>query len=223
MSESVYKDIERLGTSKESREKAATGAVEQAAKRCAICASPRSSGSICNWTPRARSKPTVPSSTYPSSSKGREAENCRVGKAKACPPCIKKRKVGTALRAFAHPHMRPFESSVARRLGCNFLVFGERRRAEPCVAQRAAAVGRSGTGFRRFMQHLTASPHIRSDRHGPYPHSACLRRGSHEDETHLRSGLFVAQGWHGHHPSRADRGRCRDADALVEAFTSLRP
>src|SRR6266436_2407512 len=60
------------------------------------------------------------------------------------------------------------------------------------------------------MQQLTASPHIRSDRLGPYPHSAYLRRGSHEDETHLRNSLFLAQGWHGHHPSRADCGRCRE-------------
>jgi hypothetical protein len=29
---------------------------------------------------------------------------------------------------------------------------------------------------------------------------------------------LLAQGWHGHHPSRADHGRCRDADAFVEVF-----
>jgi len=63
------------------------------------------------------------------------------------------------------------------------------------------------------MQQLTASPHIRSDV-GPYPHSACSRRGSHDDGTHLRNSLFVGPR-HGHHRSRADRGRCRDADALV--------
>jgi len=40
------------------------------------------------------------------------------------------------------------------------------------------------------MQQLTASPHIRSDV-GPYPHSACSRRGSHDDGTHLRNSLFV--------------------------------
>ena len=50
---------------------------------------------------------------------------------------------------------------------------------------------RSGIGFRQSMQLLTASPHIRSDRFGPYPNSACLRRGSHEDETHLRNGLLA--------------------------------
>jgi hypothetical protein len=42
-----------------------------------------------------------------------------------------------------------------------------------------------------------ASPHIRSDRHGPVPtFPPCLRRGSYEDETHLRNSLFVgALGW----------------------------
>src|SRR5438270_6413009 len=41
------------------------------------------------------------------------------------------------------------------------------------------------------MQQLTASPHIRSDRADPHPHSACMRRGSHEDETHLQGGWSV--------------------------------
>jgi hypothetical protein len=58
-------------------------------------------------------------------------------------------------------------------------------------AKRSATpVFRVKTGFRRFLQ-LTASPHIRSDR-CPYPHSACLRRGSHEDETHLQNGCLLS-------------------------------
>jgi hypothetical protein len=32
----------------------------------------------------------------------------------------------------------------------------------------------------------------------------------------------LALAWHGHHPSRADRGRCRDADAFVKSL-HLRP
>ena len=60
MAESVYKVIELIGTSKESWEKAAAAAVSRAGKSCAISASPRSSSSICNWTPRARSRPTAP-------------------------------------------------------------------------------------------------------------------------------------------------------------------
>src|SRR5581483_7653720 len=63
------------------------------------------------------------------------------------------------------------------------------------------------------------------DRLGRYPHSACLRRGSHEDETHLRSRRQSCRtlGWHGHHPSRADRGRSRSAHAFaaVSGFRRL--
>ena len=61
MAESVYKVIELIGTSKDSWEKAATAAVTGPENPCAIFASPRSSRSICNSTPRARSKPTAPS------------------------------------------------------------------------------------------------------------------------------------------------------------------
>src|SRR3984893_8646440 len=32
------------------------------------------------------------------------------------------------------------------------------------------------------------------------------------------TACLLALGWHGHHPSRADRGRCRDADALVKSL-----
>src|SRR5882724_12907950 len=66
------------------------------------------------------------------------------------------------------------------------------------------------------MQLLTASPHIRSDRliRTHIPH-ACG-----EEATRMRpiyeTACLLAQGWHGHHPSRADRGRCRDADAFLK-------
>ena len=76
MADSVYKVIELVGTSKESWEKAAAVAVNAGREiACAIFASPRSSSSTCNSTPRARSKPIAPSSTSPSNSKGREARH----------------------------------------------------------------------------------------------------------------------------------------------------
>ena len=76
---------------------------------------------------------------------------------------------------------------------------------------------RSGTGFRRLMQQLTASPHIRSDRYDRYPHSACLRRGSHEDETHLRSGCLIwpKGGTVIIHPALT-AARCRGAGACLK-------
>ena len=61
MAESVYKVIELIGTSKESWQKAADAAITRARKSCATSVSPRSSSSICNWTPRARSRRTAPS------------------------------------------------------------------------------------------------------------------------------------------------------------------
>src|SRR6202140_4567307 len=36
------------------------------------------------------------------------------------------------------------------------------------------------------------------------------------------TACLLALGWHGHHPSRADRGRCRDADALVKSLRRRR-
>jgi hypothetical protein len=52
-----------------------------------------------------------------------------------------------------------------------------------------------------------------------YPHCACVRRGSHEGWDPSTSRLFVlAQGWHGHHPHRADRGGCRGAGVVSLRF-----
>jgi hypothetical protein len=71
------------------------------------------------------------------------------------------------------PHMRAFEvKHPDRRSG------GARSHAYRSVPPRST---RSGISFRRFMQLLTASPHIRSNQYGPYPHSACSRQGSYED------------------------------------------
>src|SRR4249920_4170726 len=42
-----------------------------------------------------------------------------------------------------------------------------------------------------------------------------------EEATRMRpiyETALLALGWHGHHPSRADRGRCRDADAFVKSL-----
>ena len=89
---------------------------------------------------------------------------------------------------FAHPHMGNCESRPLMGLG---LGLGRCEGGARSHAKRSApTVFRARTGFRRFMQQLTASPHIRSDR-CPYPHSACLRRGSHEDETHLQNGCLL--------------------------------
>jgi hypothetical protein len=102
-----------------------------------------------------------------------------------------------------------------------FLRLVERRRAEPCVAQRAAAVG----ALRDWLPAIYAATHCITS----YPVGRLVR-------THIphacgeeammmgpiyETACLLAQGWHGHHRSRADRGRCRDADALVEAFTPL--
>src|SRR5947207_12590193 len=129
--------------------------------------------------------------------------------------------VGTALCAFAHPHMRPFESSVRRRLGFYFLRFGVAAargamRSAACRRGRCAQGLASGDLYSVSLHHLisgrtlvrTHIPHACGEEAmmmGPIYETACL----------------LAQGWHGHHRSRADRGRCRDADALVEAFTPL--
>src|SRR5947207_6751939 len=48
------------------------------------------------------------------------------------------------------------------------------------------------------------------------------------EESHVGMGpiyktaVVLARGWHGHHPSRADRGKCRSAGASV-AFVTLLP
>src|SRR5215211_5505198 len=52
----------------------------------------------------------------------------------------------------------------------------------------------------------------------PYPHSACLRRGSQRMGPIYETAVLLAQGWHGHHPSRADRGKRCGAAALIDVY-----
>jgi len=73
MADSVYKVIELIGTSKDSWEKAAAVAVGRASKSLRELRVAEVCSSICSWTPRARLKPTGPSSTSRSNSKVREA------------------------------------------------------------------------------------------------------------------------------------------------------
>src|SRR5262249_12658755 len=70
-------------------------------------------------------------------------------------------------------------------LSWSFAVEG--RRAEPCVAQRDdRAPGEDWLPTIAAPHCITSYPVGSYD---PYPHSACLRRGSHQDETHLQNGL----------------------------------
>src|ERR1700686_1016107 len=96
---------------------------------------------------------------------------------------------------------------------------GARSHAQRSAPPRSA---RTGTGFRRLQQQLTASPHIRSDRlaRTHIPH-ACGEEATRMSPIY-KAACLLAQGWHGHHPSRVDPGTCPDADALVEAFKPLR-
>ena len=127
------------------------------------------------------------------------AEENLVGWAKAhfapCPPLSRIPGAGTVgtLR-FAHPHMRPFCIQASRPgLGCDFLHSVERRRAEPCVAQRAAAaVG----ALRNWLPAIYAAAHcitsypvgrLQPGTHIPH----VCGGGDHGDETHLRSGLLI--------------------------------
>jgi hypothetical protein len=156
----------------------------------------------------------------------------RVGKANGsceCAPDDKLRVPTTTLRgghgakcAFAHPHMRAFESSVPTEGWVWFFAFGlaaarGAMRSAACRRGRCAQGLASGDLCSVSLHHLisgrtlvrTHIPHACGEEAmmmGPIYETACL----------------LAQGWHGHHPSRADRGRCRDADALVEAFRPLR-
>ena len=123
---------------------------------------------------------------------------------------------------FAHPHMGAFESSIPT----GGLVFYFRRPPQAAArgAMRSVACrrGRGAQGLASGDLCSCSLHHLISGRTtmARYPLSACLRRGSH---TRMRpiyeTACLLAQGWHGHHPSRADHGRCRDADALVKSFT----
>src|SRR6266498_1084171 len=128
--------------------------------------------------------------------------------------------VGT-LRFAAHPHMRAFESSVPTGVGLFFCT----GRAAARGAMRSAACrrGRCAQGLASgdlcscSLHHLISGRSVVLCTHIPH---ACG-----EEATRMRpiyeTACLLAQGWHGHHPSRADRGRCRDADAFVEVVTPL--
>ena len=76
MPESVYDVILLIGSSKESWEKAAANAVEQASKSLRnLRVSQKSSNSICNWTRRERWKPIARRSGYRSKSSAEDQIN----------------------------------------------------------------------------------------------------------------------------------------------------
>jgi len=148
----------------------------------------------------------------------------------ACPraPCPRVRlaMVGTARkeRAFAHPHMGPVvKSGRPGRSGNGNL--DQWRGAEPCVAQRAATLGRCRdwlpAGLASFNADTSADHCITSypvGPIGPYPHSACMRwRKPRGDGTHLRERLLCwpKGGTVTIHP--ALRGNCRARGVSLES------
>jgi hypothetical protein len=154
----------------------------------------------------------------PAQSPGGQSEACHHSRSSCADRWWARRK-----RAFAHPHMRAFESSVLTEGLVWFFAFGV---AAARGAMRSAACrrGRCAQGLASSdlcsvsLHHLisgrtvvrTHIPHTCGEEAmmmGPIYETACL----------------LAQGWHGHHRSRADRGRCRDADALLGTFTPSQP
>jgi hypothetical protein len=100
---------------------------------------------------------------------------------------------GTARRApFAHPHMGPFESSIQTGVWILFFSQGAAAvrgamRSVACRRDRRAQGLASGDLCSCSLHHLISGRTAMAR----YPHSACLRRGSYKDETHLRNSLFV--------------------------------
>ena len=85
----------------------------------------------------------------------------------------------------------------------------EGRRAEPCVAQRAdRAPGKDWLAKVAAVHSITSYPVGRTSEPTFRMHAA---KQANEDETHLRNGIWLAPGWHGHHPSCAERGERRGA------------
>jgi len=60
-------------------------------------------------------------------------------------------------------------------------------RSAACRRGRCARELASGDLCSSSLHHLISGRAVTAR----YPHSACLRRGSHGDETHLRSGLLI--------------------------------
>ena len=87
---------------------------------------------------------------------------------------------------FAHPHMGICESSPLTGLGWVWQGGRAARGATQSAARRPACVlGLASEDCCSSLHHLISGWTV-----GPDPHSACLRRGSHEDETHLRNGCL---------------------------------
>jgi hypothetical protein len=120
----------------------------------------------------------------------------------------------------SHPHMGPLESSIPTRLGCFVWCFvfvdvaarGAMRSAACRHGRRTQ--GLASGGLCSSLHHLISGRTALVRTHIPH---ACGEEATRMGPIY-ESGLLLAQGWHGHHPSRADRDKCRDADAFVEAF-----
>jgi hypothetical protein len=117
--------------------------------------------------------------------------NARPMTGSACPP-VHTVRWARRKRAFAHPHMGPSESSIPIGAWVLFLSQGAAavRGAMHSVAYRR---DRRAQGLASGALCSCSLHHLISGRTAMarYPHSACLRRGSYEDETHLRNSLFV--------------------------------
>src|SRR5262249_42097450 len=140
----------------------------------------------------------------------------------ACPPPRKKvsrRYGGHGARAPLPTLIWGFVSQGSwTGVGQFFAVRG--RRAEPCVAQRDdRAPGEDWLPTSAATHCITSYPVGSCD---PYPHSACLRRGSHEDETHLQNGLYLPLGGTVIiHPCRGPRLKPRAAPGCEVRFLCL--
>lgn len=119
---------------------------------------------------------------------------------------------------FAHPHMRALESS-GRQVWVGWLSSSSAAargamRSAACRRGRRALGLASGDLCSKSLHHLISGRIALIRTHIPH---ACG-----EEATRMRpiykSAWLSAQGWHGHHPSRADRDDCRGADALVWGY-----
>jgi hypothetical protein len=150
----------------------------------------------------------------------------RVGKANGSRKCAPddrlrvptvRNAVGTARCAFAHPHMGPCESRLSNGSGLDFR--GERaaRGAVRSAARRPGPErGLASENCSSSLHHLISGRTL-----DPYPHSACLRRGSHEDETHLRTGLVWPLGGTVIIHPPGERGLRRGAPARVRFYAFM--
>src|SRR5882757_8640263 len=118
-----------------------------------------------------------------------------------------------------HPHMGLLESSIPIGAWVLFLSQGaaavrEAMRSVACRRDRRAQGLASGDLCSCSLHHLISGRAAMAHTHIPH---ACG-----EEATRMRpiyeTACFLALGWHGHHPSRADRGRCRDADAFAKSL-----